>query len=356
MAPQDGEETEEREPEAEYSPPLFIQFVLTISQESEDIVCQPVARLPTCLADLLQDPAVPDPEQELAMAALGIRLDLVCMTLPKLLESMTENLASLRSTSLCSSTSYRDSTSLPDDDMAAEIEEDLHSGSDVLAHLPEYQHRAVTSVLEDMRWMLRDEIAFAMTKVTPLSQPTLEFVRNHVQSSVDKAGSVVESIDLNFVFGSKESLPKFKESFQELELSGFILRELGDFYYLEVARREDWCGGEEDRREGARRKSARLSRHLQLSPVKETAGLGSGEPGREEEGHDCSVHSSSDSSSDMITELEGDLTAMAEKTLFISNLACIFQVDQERVHMFIHFRDSNPQVGASPHHDLPAIV
>ena len=161
------------------------------------------------------------------MTSLGLRLDLVCMTLPKQLDSLTTNLASLRSTSLCSSTSYRDSTSLPDDELGGDLDEEVNSGSDVLAHLPEYQHRAVTSVLEEMRWMLRDEVAFAKTKSMPLSEQTLEFVRNHVQSSVDKPGSFVDSLDLNFVFGSKESLPKFKESFQQLELNGFVLREEG---------------------------------------------------------------------------------------------------------------------------------
>ena len=45
---------EEHEQEAEYSPPLFIQFVLTISQDSEDIVCSAIKHLPTCLAELLQ--------------------------------------------------------------------------------------------------------------------------------------------------------------------------------------------------------------------------------------------------------------------------------------------------------------
>ena len=82
------------------------------------------------------------------------------------------------------------------------IEEDLQSGSDVLAHLPEYQHRAVLSVLDEMKWMLRDEIAFALTKTPEMTSGTLEFVRNHVQGSVGKSGSSVETVDLNFVFGN----------------------------------------------------------------------------------------------------------------------------------------------------------
>ena len=63
---------------------------------------------------MFQDESIPDPEQELDMESLGLRLDLVCMTLPRV--TITENFASLRSTSLCSSTSYRDSNSLTDDD------------------------------------------------------------------------------------------------------------------------------------------------------------------------------------------------------------------------------------------------
>ena len=110
------EEDDAREEPDDFSPPLFIQFSLAISQDKEDIVCAPVSLLPTCLAEIFQDSSIPDPEQELDIETLGLRLDLVCMTLPKQLESLTENFASLRSTSLCSSTSYRDSNSLTDDD------------------------------------------------------------------------------------------------------------------------------------------------------------------------------------------------------------------------------------------------
>ena len=37
-----------------FSPPLFIQFSLTISQDREDIVCAPVKHLPTCLGEIFQ--------------------------------------------------------------------------------------------------------------------------------------------------------------------------------------------------------------------------------------------------------------------------------------------------------------
>ena len=123
-------------------------------------MCTPVKYLPTCLAEILQDQSIPVPEQELDIEAPVFRLDLVCMTLPNQLESLTENLGGLRSTLLSLSVSYRDSNSIPDEDNQSciSIEEDLNSGSDILSHFPKYQHRAVTNVLEEMKWMLRDEI------------------------------------------------------------------------------------------------------------------------------------------------------------------------------------------------------
>ena len=349
----DDEDEEEHEETDDFSPPLFIQFSLAISQDKEDIVCAPVKHLPTCLSEIFQDDSIPDAEQELDIESLGLRLDLVCMTLPKALESLTENFACLRSTSLCSSTSYRDSNSLTDDEQyeIGSIEEDLNSGSDVLAHLPEFQHHAVDSVLEEMKWMLRDEIAFALTKTMPLSQQTLEFVRNHVQSSVNKSGSYVETVDLNFVFGTQVSLDKFKENFLNMEVHGFILKEEGDFYYIDVldgVDHDDFCN-RGDNQSGCRRKVNRQSRLQQLSPVKEA----STPVQADNESHlsmDESLGETLESQSEdsvefiEINPLEENICKFTERSSIISNLSCIFQVDRERVNMFLHFRDSNPHV------------
>ena len=145
----------------------------------------------------------------------------------------------------------------------------------MLAHLPEYQHRAVISVLDEMKWMLRDEIAFALTKTLPSSRHTLEFVRNHVQSSVGKSGSAVETVDLNFVFGTQVSLDKFRENFLEMEVAGFILREEGDFCYLDTGTEADTDPRTRDENlSGSRRRLQRQARAHQLSPVKEALAPG----------------------------------------------------------------------------------
>ena len=152
------------------------------------------------------------------------------------------------------------------------FEEDLHSGSDVLAYLPEYEHSAVLSFLEEMKWILRDEIAFALTKTPEMTSKTLQFVRNHVQGSGGKSGSSVETVNLNFVFGTQQCFNKFQENLLLMEVSGFIVRGKGDFYYLNLRPSEVKTEGElrsrEERVSGSKRKLHRQSRIQKLSPVK----------------------------------------------------------------------------------------
>ena len=229
------------------------------------------------------------------------------------------------------------------------IEEDLHSGSDVLAHLPEYQHRAVISVLDEMKWMLRDEIAFALTKTLPSSRHTLEFVRNHVQSSVGKCGSAVETVDLNFVFGTQVSLDKFRENFLEMEVAGFILREEGDFCYLDTEAEADTDPRtREENLSGSRRRLQRQARAHQLSPVKEALAPGPAlDTGDSQTSLDSTIGSAQESegsSIDFVDIFDEEAERSSERCSVISNLSCIFQVDRERVNMFIHFRDTNPLV------------
>lgn len=220
----------------ELSPPLFVQFSFTLSQDKEDIVSVPVKRLPTCLSEILQDETIPDPEQELRLDWLGLRLDIVCMTLPRDLRCLTENMGSLRSTSLCSTISFRDSKSLEEDVLSTGggcEEDDQVSVTDILSHLPAYQHKAVSDIKEELNWMLMDEIAFALCRTFPPSYHTLDFVSKHVQASArERKGSVVEVVGLDFVFGPEKSLEKFKEIFGQVSLHACLLKQVKEFYYI----------------------------------------------------------------------------------------------------------------------------
>jgi hypothetical protein len=232
-------DSEDEEPTGEssdeLSPPLFVQFSFTLSQDKEDIVSVPVKRLPTCLSEIFQDEAIPDPEQDLRLDCLGLRLDIVCMTLPRDLRCLTENIGSLRSTSLCSTVSFRDSKSLEEDavSLGGGEEEDGASVSDILSHLPAYQHKAVTDIKEELNWMLMDEIAFALCRTYPPSYQTLDFVSKHVQASArERRGSVVEVVGLDFVFGPEKSLEKFREIFGHISLHACLLKQVEEFYYI----------------------------------------------------------------------------------------------------------------------------
>ena len=183
--------------------------------------------------------------------------------------------------------------------------------------------------------MLRDEIAFALTEVMPLSYQTLDLVKNHIQSSVGKAGSLVETFDLHLVFRTEQSLEKFKENFHKMELHGFILREENEFSYLDIkpfdSESESEFRSRDESLSGSRRKYNRHSRYLQLSPIKEAA-----VPTASEESNQTLLHSTIDIS-DSSDVVEDDFNNISEKSNFISNVSCIFQVDQERVHMYLHF-------------------
>ena len=219
----------------EFSPPLFIQFSFSISQENQDIISVPVSYLPSCMCEIFQDKNLPDPEQDILVGALGLRIDIVCMTLPQSVRNITENVGTLRSTSLCSTSSFRNSRSAPEEDLA-----DIHDligddigSEDILSHLPAYQHKAVMDIKDELNWMLMDEIGFALSKSSPLTYQTLDFICKHVQASTrDRPGSMMEAVELEFVFGKETSLGKFKELFGKINVQGFVLKQEKEFYYL----------------------------------------------------------------------------------------------------------------------------
>ena len=81
--------------------------------------------------------------------------------------------------------------------------------------------------------MLMDERAFALSKSPLLTFQTLDFISTHVQASTrERPGSMMETIDLEFVFGSEKSMGKFKELFGKITVQGFLLKKEGEFYYL----------------------------------------------------------------------------------------------------------------------------
>jgi len=88
----------------------------------------------------------------------------------------------------------------------------------------------------------------------------------------------METVNLEFVFGTEKSFSKFRENFGKLNVHGYRLKQEEEYYYLDspvssLADESVSQGGglqadSEANTPSGKRKSLRLSRHLQLSPVK----------------------------------------------------------------------------------------
>jgi hypothetical protein len=125
---------------------------------------------------------------------------------------------------------------------------------------------SINGLISSFRFMLEDEIAFALTQATPISQHILAKVNKHfhsselsemnltislfqvtqktnivrfvheqdlisfpfpqvaahIEASKDKPGCVLQPVPLHFVFGSEKSLAIFHRMFSQLSLPGKI--------------------------------------------------------------------------------------------------------------------------------------
>lgn len=94
-----------------------------------------------------------------------------------------------------------------------------------LNHLPEFQQITIKNFKEEIKWLLRDEIATALLDLEPVSQETLNMVIEHVETSGSKFSCKKDVIHLNFVYGATHSRNKFIQVFDisyELILQNFM--------------------------------------------------------------------------------------------------------------------------------------
>lgn len=65
--------------------------------------------------------------------------------------------------------------------------------------------------LSQIRWLLNDEIVSALRHSQPITIDTLNRVATHVYSSQGRPSCLCEVVPLQFVFGSENSLERFRE-------------------------------------------------------------------------------------------------------------------------------------------------
>ena len=92
-----------------------------------------------------------------------------------------------------------------------ESDSDNNEVLDIEQHkLPTAQQEALENLIKDVKWMILDEIAFALTThAAKINEFTLKTVARHISSSHGKPGCSMIQIPLTYVFGHEVSKRQF---------------------------------------------------------------------------------------------------------------------------------------------------
>ncbi|XP_029606535.1 KICSTOR complex protein SZT2 isoform X2 [Salmo trutta] len=226
-------------------PPLFVHLTCSVNMKS----CHgsmPITTLPTCLGEVITCLENAEALQGLDLNDLSVTLDIFVLTLPLEIEGMQSDLRHNRYTSE-SSVSLNRSPGQPssyrsDEELMGNLDS-LRGvgvdgvGGDPLAKLPIPHKLAVLATMDEIRWLLEDEIVSALRLSRVIRSSTLQKVADHVFRSGGRPRCHCEVVPLQFVFGPEQSLEKFKEEFRRMSFSGYLLNgEQDNFYYMSLSR------------------------------------------------------------------------------------------------------------------------
>ncbi|CAD6224796.1 GSCOCG00005557001-RA-CDS, partial [Cotesia congregata] len=214
--------------------PLFLQLSCTIHpsiHSGSNFLSIPVKSLPTCffsdLEQLLSD------FDNIDFENIKITLDIICLYLPKdILEVSIENDIKAKSTSYCSSSSTgsisTDSESYPENDNVLDNE----PVKERISHLPPCQHHAISTLTNEIEWLLKDEIVTALLDVNPPTEEILHFVVRHVADSNGRTSCHFDKVSLHFVFSSANNAPKFYEELIKMKITRYTIKQLKEYLYF----------------------------------------------------------------------------------------------------------------------------
>ncbi|KAG9341530.1 hypothetical protein JZ751_019035 [Albula glossodonta] len=226
-------------------PPLFVHLTCSVNVKN----CHgsmPIQTLPTCLGEVISCLENAESLQSVDLNELSVTLDIFVLTLPLEIEVMASDFHHNRYTSE-SSVSLNRSPGQPssyrsDEELMGTLDGLRGSGvdgmsGDPLAKLPVPHKLAVLATMDEIRWLLEDEIVSALRHSRLITTSTLQKVADHVYRSRGRPRCHCEVVRLQFVFGPEQSLEKFKEEFRRMSLSGYLLNgELDNFYYVSISR------------------------------------------------------------------------------------------------------------------------
>ncbi|XP_043097535.1 KICSTOR complex protein SZT2-like [Puntigrus tetrazona] len=243
----DGDSLLEVEGPQTEMPPLFVHLTCSVSMKS----CHgsmPTQTLPTCLGEVITCLENTESLQSVDLNELSVTLDIFVLTLPLEIEVMTPDFHHNRYTSE-SSVSLNRSPGQPssyrsDEELMANLDGLRGVGAesmsgDPLSKLPIPHKTAVLATMDEIRWLLEDEIVSALRHSSVISSSTLQKVSEHVCRSSGRPQCHCELVPLQFVFGPEQSLEKFREEFKRLSLPGYLLNaEQHNFHYVSLSRQQ----------------------------------------------------------------------------------------------------------------------
>ncbi|KPP74850.1 hypothetical protein Z043_105959, partial [Scleropages formosus] len=109
---------------------------------------------------------------------------------------------------------FPDNESVTDSNTIEVMSTDFHHNrvsGDPLSKLPVPQRMAVLATMDEIRWLLEDEIVSALRHSRVINTSVLQKVADHVYCSSGRPQCHYEVVPLQFVFGPEQSLEKFKE-------------------------------------------------------------------------------------------------------------------------------------------------
>ncbi|XP_027882529.1 KICSTOR complex protein SZT2 isoform X2 [Xiphophorus couchianus] len=240
----DGESLLEAEGPQLDMPPLFLHVTCSVNMNSSH-GSMPIQTLPTCLGEVISCLDNVETLQSVDLTELSVTLDVFVLTLPLEIEFMADyhhnRYTSESSVSLNRSpgqpSSYRS-----DEELMTVLDnlrgtDDERVSGDPLSKFPLPHKLAILATLDEIRWLLQDEIVSALCHSRVINSATLLKVAEHVLRSSGRPHCHCEDVPLQFVFGPEQSLEKFREEFCRLSFSGYILNVVQDnFYYMSLSR------------------------------------------------------------------------------------------------------------------------
>ena len=218
MPDADIDEREDEQDCGDDNSPLFLQVSVSVKYDQSRLENISVTKLLTCLVDVLSEHDF-GATDTFDVDKLSVTLDFVCITLPTKHDELArlENRLMLRSSSI--EVGVREGSE----------EEESDQRGDPLSKV---QRKSVSDLVDDIRWILQDEIIYAKTRLRPICADVVAKVVNHIRSSHNKPGNSVQRNALSFIFGRDRSFELFRKELDRLKVPRFRQVQSGRYTYF----------------------------------------------------------------------------------------------------------------------------